>query len=93
MRRLNNQRGYTIVELMLVAAIIALLAAVGMPKFSGMLAKTQEGATKGNLATIRSALAVYYGETEGTMPRDLQVLTVDQRYLKRMPYLYLPSHS
>ncbi len=56
---------------MIVVAIIGILAAVALPKFSQMLEKSREGATKGNLAAIRSAVTIYYAEKEGTWPGDL----------------------
>ena len=46
----KNQKGFTLVELMIVVAIIGVLAAVAIPKFADMLEKSREGATKGNLS-------------------------------------------
>jgi hypothetical protein len=36
-----------------------------------MLEKSREGATKGNLAALRSSISIYYSEKEGTWPNDL----------------------
>ena len=41
--------------------IVALLAAIVIPKYGEMLEKANLGATVGNLACIRSAIAIYYG--------------------------------
>ena len=53
---------------MIVVAIIGILASIAIPKFAELIRKSQEGATKGNLGTLRSALSIYYGEMEGQYP-------------------------
>ena len=65
------KKGFTLIELMIVVAIIGILAAIAVPKFAQMLEKSREGATKGNLSAIRSAITIYYSEKEGTWPTDL----------------------
>ena len=68
MSRKNQARGFTLVELMIVVAIIGILAAVAIPKFAQMLEKSREGATKGNLGAIRSAVSNYYADQQGWYP-------------------------
>ncbi|OGF50023.1 MAG: hypothetical protein A2044_07910, partial [Candidatus Firestonebacteria bacterium GWA2_43_8] len=63
--------GFTLIELMIVVAIIGILAAVAIPRFAQMLDKSREGATKGNLSAIRSSVSIYYSEKEGVWPADL----------------------
>jgi len=65
------RQGFTLVELMIVVAIMGILAAIAIPKFANMLEKSREGATHGNLTAIRSAIAIYYTDKEGTFPGDL----------------------
>ncbi len=64
----NQQKGFTLVELMIVVAIIGILAAVAIPKFAQMLEKSREGATKGNLSAIKSAVSNYYADQQGNYP-------------------------
>ena len=78
-------RGFTLIEMMIVAAIIGVLAAIAIPKFANLARKSNEGATKGNLGSIRSALSIYYAEMEGNYPADLNSLTIGGKYLAVLP--------
>lgn len=51
----RNSKGFTLVEMLIVIAIIAILVAIAIPTFSGALTKAKEAADEAN---IRS----YYGE-------------------------------
>ncbi|HAZ09044.1 MAG TPA: hypothetical protein DCZ01_11130 [Elusimicrobia bacterium] len=84
--------GFTLIELMVVVAIIAILAAVIIPHFSDSLRLSTEGYTKGSLGTIRKALSVYYGDMEGQYPDDLPTLTQSSRYLRRIAPARLPGY-
>ncbi len=67
----RNNKGFTLIELMIVVAIIGILAAVAMPRFANLIRKSNEGATKGKLGALRSALSIYYADNEGTWPDGL----------------------
>lgn len=87
----NVKKGFTLIELMIVVAIIGILAAIAIPKFADLINKSKEGATKGSLASIRSAIQVYYGDNEGWFPADtLACLTVNAKYLSAIPVAKLP---
>ncbi|MFH1725217.1 MAG: prepilin-type N-terminal cleavage/methylation domain-containing protein [Elusimicrobiota bacterium] len=61
-------RGFTLVEMMIVITTMGILASVFAPKFGDILEKSQEGATKGKLGSIRSAVTIYYADNEGRFP-------------------------
>ena len=60
-------RGFTLIELMIAVAIIAILVAIVIPQYQNYVARTQ--ATEGiNLASgVKTALAEYYN-INGTFP-------------------------
>ncbi len=96
-----NKKGFTLIELMIVVAIIGILAAIAIPKFADLINKSKEGATKGSLSTVRSALQIYYGDNEGWFPSGaateagaataMEALTTSAKYLNEIPIAKLPS--
>lgn len=55
LRKKQNQKGFTLAELLIVVAIIAILAAIAFPMFSSQLDKAKAGA---DLANLRSAISI-----------------------------------
>ena len=84
-----NKKGFTLVELMIVVAIIGILAAVAVPKFADLINKSKEGATKGGLSAVRGALHVYYGNNEGVFPGNITYLV--PQYINEIPTAKLPG--
>ncbi len=64
----KGMHGFTLIELMLVVAIIGLLAAIAIPKFGNLVIKAREASVKGALGTLRSAISIYYANNEGQYP-------------------------
>jgi general secretion pathway protein G len=94
MRKTKNTgvSGFTLIELMIVVAIIGILAAIAIPKFAELIRKSSEGASKGNLGAIRSSLSIYYGDLEGQYPSDLASLTINGKYLTTVPMAKAPNY-
>ncbi len=67
-RPLSNQRGVTLVELMVVVAIIAIIAAIALTLYQNIQRKAKLAADQGTLAAIRSGIAIYYGQHNGNFP-------------------------
>lgn len=96
-----NKKGFTLIELMIVVAIIGILAAIAIPKFADLINKSKEGATKGALSTVRSALQIYYGDNEGLFPAStsdatggatcMTALTANAKYINEVPLAKLPG--
>jgi prepilin-type N-terminal cleavage/methylation domain-containing protein len=92
--RAKPLRGFTLIELMLIVAIIGLLAAIALPKFANLVVKAKEAALKGQLGAIRSALSIYYCDTEGLLPKHpsvQSVLTSGGKYLEEFPIPEIPA--
>lgn len=77
---------------MVIVAVIAILAIIAIPKFSDMVRKSRDAATKGGLGAIRSALVIYYADNENH-PYDLSLLTIDSKYLDKIPTAYTTWHD
>ncbi len=87
-----SKKGFTLIELMIVVAIIGILAAIAIPKFAELIRKSSEGASKGNLGALRSAMSIYYGDMEGTYPVNLSALTIGGKYLTVIPPAKAPNY-
>jgi general secretion pathway protein G len=85
MRNPVNQRdaGFTLMELMIVMAIIGILATLAVPSFIGALRSAKEAVLKSDLQTMRSAIDSYT-EDKQKGPQSLQDL-IDDGYLRAIP--------
>src|SRR5262245_33474294 len=67
----RGQRGLTLVELMIVVTIIAIIAAVAIAVYQDIVKKSKLAADQGIVASLRSAVAIYYGRNNGLFPGSL----------------------
>ncbi len=57
--KMNNKKGFTLVEIMIVVAIIGLLAAIAIPNLLRARLNANESAAKGSLRTLSTAMESY----------------------------------
>lgn len=79
----GRESGFTLLELIVVIAIVGILAAVAMPKLKDVPRKANEAVLKTNLHTMRDLIDQHYGD-KGRYPASLQAL-VDAGYLRKIP--------
>ena len=60
---LRSKKGFTLIELMIVVAIIGILAAIAIPNFLKFQAKSKQSEAKSNLGAIYTGQIAYLGET------------------------------
>ena len=58
----NNSKGFTLIELMIVVAIIGILAAIAIPNFLTYQCKSRQAEAKTNLGGIRVSQEAYFAE-------------------------------
>jgi len=58
----RKDKGFTLIELMIVVAIIGILAAIAIPNFMNFLAKTKRSEVKYNLSAIYKCQISHFGE-------------------------------
>jgi len=59
---MRKNKGFTLIELMIVVAIIAILAAIAIPNFLKFVGKTRRSEVKYNLEAIYKAEISWFGE-------------------------------
>ena len=79
---IRNKKGFTLIELMIVVAIIGILAAIAIPNFLKFQAKSKQSEAKTNLKGIYTAETGYFGEqnTYGEFAFQEDILALAQRF-------------
>jgi general secretion pathway protein G len=75
--------GFTIIELLVVLALISILATMGMAQYRQSVMHAREAVLKTDLFDLRDALDQYYAD-KGQYPATLDALVADG-YLRRIP--------
>jgi general secretion pathway protein G len=64
----RKQSGFTLVELLIVAIILAILAAIVVPQFASSTDDARDSALRSNLSAIRGAIDLYAQQHAGAFP-------------------------
>ena len=84
-KTLKKRKGFMLLELIIVVAIIGILTAVAIPNLVGLTDEAKVSKIQSDLSTIGTAMEVYHVKKGGAYPADLSVLAGDNGYLKTVP--------
>ncbi len=95
-----RNKGFTLLELLIVISIIAILAATLIPNFVGFDAEAKLASTKTNLNTVRTRVSLFRAK-EGRYPQTLEELVettyndlgVQKPYLDQLPVEFISSND
>ncbi|MEL7568046.1 MAG: prepilin-type N-terminal cleavage/methylation domain-containing protein [Dehalobacterium sp.] len=88
---IKNDKGFTLIELMVVVVILGILAAIAIPRFTDKTAQAERAREKADIKIIQNAIDMYYfdekdypTDLEGSVtPDDLEALVPN--YLQSVP--------
>lgn len=83
-RKRPGQAGFTILELIVVIAIIGILASIVIPRLKDAPRRAEEAVLLTNLRALRSSINQYYAD-KGHYPPSLDAM-VEEGYLRELPY-------
>ena len=66
LKKFTNKKGFTLMEMLIVVAIIAILVAIAIPTFSGQLKKANEAADAANIRAAYAEAALDALDKDGT---------------------------
>ncbi len=78
-----RRTGFTLIEMLVVMAIMATLLAIAAPRYFDSMERAKEAALRSDLRIMREALDKFHADT-GTWPRQLENL-VAARYIRELP--------
>ncbi len=70
-----NRKGFTLIELIIVIAVISILIGIALPRFRGMQEAGYIAQAKGELRTLQTAVESYYIHNSQALPATLTALT------------------
>lgn len=77
---LKNKKGFTLVELMVVVAILGVLVAIAVPVYSNVTASAEKTTCAANIRTIKSAITM--AQADGVALADIDSVSALSEYLE-----------
>src|SRR5947207_15314340 len=74
-RRAAGQRGFTLIELMIVVAIVGILASVALALYVNVQARARLAKAQADVRVIVSAVSMFQGHMNGSLPASIPALT------------------
>ncbi|HKK20330.1 MAG TPA: prepilin-type N-terminal cleavage/methylation domain-containing protein [candidate division Zixibacteria bacterium] len=86
----GNQKGFTLIELVMIIVILGILAAVAIPKYQDLSSEAKEASARSALGSLRSGITIYYANqavTTGTAtwPSQADLATVGNVMAQAIP--------
>lgn len=78
------KKGFTLIELIIVLAIVATLLSIAVPRYYSSIDRSKEVVLKENLYQMRDAIGKYQAD-RGKYPESLAALASD-KYLRKVPF-------
>ena len=82
-KKIRKQRGFTMIEMIIVIAIILILTSIAIPIYTGHVLRAREAVLREDLYTMRSAID-QYTQDKAKAPQSLDDL-VSTGYLRAIP--------
>jgi general secretion pathway protein G len=83
MKDFRRQRGFTLIEMIIVFTMIGILVGLALPQFQNAAKKARESTLKEDLTIFRAQIDRYFTD-KAKYPASLQAL-VDDKYLRKIP--------
>jgi general secretion pathway protein G len=79
----RSQRGFTLIEILVVMVIITILAGISVSMYGGSVVRSKEAVLKENLHAMREAIDAYHAD-KNKWPPSLDAL-VTEKYIRQVP--------
>ncbi|MEY3024942.1 MAG: PilD-dependent protein PddA [Planctomycetota bacterium] len=87
MRRPSHQRGFTLIEILIVVVIIGILATMVVPKFADARREASVSSVRNQLQTLRAQVELYRAGNGGVLPASSELMPalVEAGQIRRVP--------